>query len=401
MSTTKYDFTPFIPSDEALGAARLPDKVFELATASAELAGLVPEQTHKTITEHMAVINSYYSNLIEGNRTLPVEIRAALREDYSHDPAKRDLQEESVAHIKVQKWIAAKDPTIDEIFTPEFIKDIHREFYEHVPQSLRKLKNSKDEVIDEVIPGEWRARDVMVGRHHPPEHKDIDLLMKQFCEIYHPNQYDRMKRTIAAMCAHHRFAWIHPFADGNGRVVRLFTDAVMHAINYKSYGIWNLSRGLARKSGEYKKRLDGADSSRQGDRDGRGQLSEKGLTNFCTFMLDQALDQVTYVTELLKLEELSKRIQSYVNARNDSRVSSLGKLNQTAALILEQAFLSGELDRAKAKALVGASDRTASRLISQLLDEGLLSASSKMAPLFFEIPEHAEPWYFPDLAPGS
>ena len=59
MSTTKYDFTPFIPSDEALGAARLPDKVFELATASAELAGLVLEQTHKTITEHMAVINSY------------------------------------------------------------------------------------------------------------------------------------------------------------------------------------------------------------------------------------------------------------------------------------------------------------------------------------------------------
>lgn len=77
----------------------------------------------------MLAINSYYSNLIEGNATHPHEIRAAQRGDYSGDPATRDLQLESLAHMQVQQWLCEQNPDLDTIFSVEFILALHREFY--------------------------------------------------------------------------------------------------------------------------------------------------------------------------------------------------------------------------------------------------------------------------------
>jgi len=81
-----------------------------------------------------------------------------------------------------------------------------------------------------------------------------------------------------------------------------------------------LSRGLARSAGRYKQSLELADYPRQGDLDGRGSLSEKNLLAFCDYMLDSALDQVDYISKLLNLESMHRRIKSYIQARNDGRV---------------------------------------------------------------------------------
>jgi len=67
---------------------------------------------------------------------------------------------------------------------------------------------------------------------------------------------------------------------------------------------------------------------------------------------------------------------------------------------LYTAFIQGEISRAQAIELTGMSERSASRLLSELKKDGLLSDSSNKSPLRWEIPEHAEPWYFPQLAPG-
>src|SRR5690606_23317351 len=139
------------------------------------------------------------------------------------------------------------------------------------------------------------------------------------------------RKIIAIMAAHHRFAWIHPFIDGNGRVGRLFTDAALKAVGLESYGAWCLSRGLARSSRQYKSLLANADAPRQGDRDGRGQLTDNGLISFCDYMLDSAIDQVAYVSELLNLVKMRQRIEIYVTARNDDRVSGISaQLKSTA-----------------------------------------------------------------------
>ena len=306
MATCITDITPFIPSDRILGETSLPDKAIALISQSAKLTGQLAPLTLVRLEQHMAAINSYYSNLIEGNSTRPHEIRAAQSGNYSGDPAKRDLQQESLAHMQVQEWLIEQKPDLEMLFTPEFICQLHREFYQRAPESLWVIKDEKGNLVDKIIPGEWRSKSVIVGRHIPPEAEDLAPLMAKFCETYNPKRFSGDRKIIAIMAAHHRFAWIHPFMDGNGRVGRLFTDTALKAVGLESYGAWCLSRGLARSSTQYKSLLANADAPRQGDYDGRGQLTEKGLISFCDYMLDTAIDQVTYISELLDLAKYQK-----------------------------------------------------------------------------------------------
>lgn len=400
MVTSILDLAPFIPADSALAQSPLPDKAMQLVHLSARLAGQLAPLTQATLERHMAVINSYYSNLIEGNATRPHEIRAAQRGDYHADPAKRDLQRESLAHMAVQEWIREQRPDLDTLYSPDFILRVHHEFYVRVPESLWKIQDAQGNLVDQVVPGAWRTRAVRVGQHVPPHAEDLPGLMTAFCDNFHPRRYSGDRKVLAIMAAHHRLAWIHPFVDGNGRVGRLLTDAALKAAGLDSYGAWCLSRGLAKSATQYKSLLALADSPRQGDLDGRGALTEKGLMQFCDYMLDTAIDQVTYMSSLLDLPRLRQRIERYVQARNDFRVTGVTEpLKNTAALILYTAFIHGEIDRAHALDLCAMPERSARRLLSQLKSEGLLSETSSKSPLRWEIPEHAEPWYFPDLAP--
>lgn len=394
------EFAPFIPGDKTLAQSPLPDKAIALVNRAARLGGQLAPLTLGTLTQHMLAINSYYSNLIEGNATHPHEIRAAQRGDYSGDPAKRDLQQESLAHMEVQQWLRAQNPDLDTLFTAEFIRTLHAKFYGRVPRSLWVMRDAKGKTADKIVPGVWRSRSVNVGQHVAPAAKDLNGLMQQFCATYHPANFSGDRKLIAVMAAHHRFLWIHPFMDGNGRVGRLLTDAALRAIGLESYGAWCLSRGLAKSAAQYKTLLHNADRVRQGNLDGRGALTEKGLLAFCDYMLDTAIDQVAYMSGLLDLPALRQRIESYVQARNDRRVPGMSEpLKANAAVVLYTAFVHGEIERAQALELCAMPDRTARRLLSQLKNEGLLSESSSKSPLRWEIPEHAEAWYFPQLTP--
>jgi Fic family protein len=400
MSTSNLSLAPFIPSDQALAQSGLPDKAMMVMTQSAKLTGQLSPLTFATLSRHMRVINSYYSNLIEGNPTKPYEIRAAYLGNFDNDSGNRDLQLESLGHIQVQEWIDEQAPDLDRLFSPEFIQQVHHQFYHAIPESLWIIKDDDGNAVGKVVPGEWRSRDVIVGRHIAPAERDIPNLIARFCETYHPKKYQGDRKLIAIMAAHHRFVFIHPFADGNGRVGRLLTDAALKAVGLESYGAWCISRGLARSSTEYKRALAGADGVRQGDYDGRGALTEKGLMSLCDYMLDTALDQLGYMSNLLDLAHLRKRIDRYVQARNDFRVGGVSdELKSAAGLVLYSAFIHGELERSQALELCAMPERSARRLLSQLKKEGLLSETSSKSPLRWEIPEHAEPWYFPDLAP--
>ena len=400
MSSSILDVAPFIPSDKSLENSSLPDLAMSLTRKSAKLSGQLTELTLFILEEYMRVINSYYSNLIEGNSTKPHEIRAAQQGHYKRDSAQRDLQQESLGHMAVQAWLQQQSPDLERVFSTDFIKQVHEQFYTHIPESLWVIKNDRGEVVGKVVPGEWRKQKIEVGRHVPPEAESIPALMQSYCETYHPGRFKGDRKLIAIMAAHHRFMWIHPFLDGNGRIGRLLTDAALKASGLDSYGVWCLSRGLAHKNGHYKKSLALADKPRQGDYDGRGQLTEKGLLEFCSYMFDTAIDQVDYMSELLDLARLRKRVNSYIQARNDYRVPGMDKeLKPVAGLILHTAFIYGEIDRGQALELCAMPERTARRLLSQLKSEGLLSETSSKSPLRWEIPEHAEPWYFPGLVP--
>lgn len=84
-------------------------------------------------------------------------------------------------------------------------------------------------------------------------------------------------------------------------------------------------------------------------------------------MLETALDQVSYISDLLALDGLLERTRSYIAARNDGRIPGVvGKYRPLAALLLYNAFLAGSLERADALELTGMPERSARRLLAQL-----------------------------------
>ena len=81
---------------------------------------------------------------------------------------------------------------------------------------------------------------------------------------------------VAMAVAHHRLGWIHPFVDGNGRVMRLHCHALLSSLGYTG-GLWSPLRGFARTVDRYYALLAAAEEPRHGDLDGRGNLSQAAL----------------------------------------------------------------------------------------------------------------------------
>lgn len=403
MYNNPAQFEPLMPA----ATGELEDLAYKLTKLSAGLANELPAATLEGVRELLRIINSYYSNLIEGNNTHPIEVERAMRQDYSNDPAKRDRQKESTIHIDVQKKIDARleaEPETN-VTNADFFCWIHREFYEQMPEGLRWVKgeNGNREWVEA---GELRTGLVAVGQHVPPVADSIGAFLRRFEEAYNPEKVHGMKKFVALAAAHHRLTWIHPFLDGNGRVARLFTDAFFHRIDLSGYGLWNVSRGLARKNKEYKEHLDAADFPREGDLDGRGNLSNRTLTEFCEFFLEVCIDQAEYMTSILKLNDFLPRLENYVKQRAEgSIVDEKGRtakpLHARANLVLREAAIMGELSRGKVAEIVEMGERSARYLLQSLIEEGLLVSASDWhrSGVRLGFPPHAAGYWFPNLFP--
>ncbi len=401
MFTEISQFEPLFPAR----TGELEDLALKVVASSARLEGRLAPETLFEIAELLRVVNSYYSNLIEGHSTHPVDIERAMKMDYSSDRDKRDLQIESQVHIEVQKKIIALlgEDREANVTSPEFLRWIHREFYEKMPERLRWVKGEAEET-DWVEAGEIRSRYVIVGRHVPPAHGALRKFLKRFDEFYNPGKMHGLRPVVALAAAHHRLMWIHPFLDGNGRVARLFTDAYFHRIGLSGYGLWNVSRGLARRRDEYKRHLAAADSERQNDYDGRGSLSDRTLTDFCSFFLEICLDQTEFMNNILALGRFLERLEKYVHLRNaglivNEKGEKLAALNPRAAEVLKQAAITGEISRGEVFRIIEMSERTGRNILRGLLDEGLLTSKSEKGLLRLGFPVSAAGFWFPELYP--
>src|SRR5262245_14599905 len=330
----------------AEGTAPLEDLAFDLAREASELAGQLHPIVRNSVSALVRSMNCYYSNLIEGHNTHPRDIDRALVADYSADPHRRDLQLEARAHIEVQRMIDARKNSPTPPASRAFIQWTHREFCERLPESLLFVENPDTHERLQVIPGELRTRGVAVGQHVPPPAENLASFLARFEEAYAPVRLTKPRQAIAVAAAHHRLLWIHPFLDGNGRVARLMAHAMLLDLGVGS-ALWSVSRGLARRSTEYKSLLMGADEPRKGDLDGRGALSQSALIEFCQFFLESCLDQVRYMRELLEPSELQRRMDLYVRDEEDA-----GRLPKRSFPLLREALLSGEIDRRRVPAFI-------------------------------------------------
>jgi len=96
---------PLVIGDGAPERAELTDLALDLVRRSSGFYRSLPPAIVASLANLVRAMNSYYSNLIEGHDTHPIDIERALKNDYSNDVRKRDLQLEAKAHIAVQEWI--------------------------------------------------------------------------------------------------------------------------------------------------------------------------------------------------------------------------------------------------------------------------------------------------------
>ena len=376
------------------------DMARELVGHSALLAGRLHPITQKTLIQLLRITNSYYSNRIEGHSTHPIDIERAMREDYDADPSKRTLQIESLAHIECQRLIEIKIAADNDInvASPEFLCWIHKIFYEQLPEDLRVVKNEATGEEERVIPGRLRKREVEVGRHICPVAPSLPAFMQRFSSVYESGSHHGLLPIIVAAASHHRLMWIHPFLDGNGRVTRLYTDACFLRLPLVGYGMWNVSRGLARKRDDYMTALASGDAHRQTDYDGRGNLS-KGLSEFCKFFLKVCLDQTSYMQTLLQTDSLLDRVSGYIKLRSEGGIFDLKKIRTEAAPMLQEALLRGEVSRGNIISSSGLAERTGRNLLNNLLKDDLLLSDTPKGPVRLGLPTHLAQFLFPDLFP--
>jgi Fic family protein len=377
--------------------AAISDVIAELSASSASLAYALHPRAAASLAELVRVMNTYYSNLIEGHDTRPKDIVRALAGDLDPNSERRNLQIEAAAHVRVQAEVdrMALENRLPEPASLSFIQWLHREFYRNVPEAMLLIRGKDREFL--MRPGEWRSRpeeDVAVGRHQPPSSARVDDFMNYFQTRYRFDRIGKASKIMAMAAAHHRLNYIHPFPDGNGRVSRLMSHAMAHAAGIGAHGLWSISRGLARgleSRSEYKRMMDLADTPRQGDLDGRGNLSERALTEFVLWFLRVCLDQVKFMSELFELGTLMRRMRAFVE-RSET-------LKPEAARLLEEALIRGEFERGEVSRITGLPVRTARRVLNDVITAGLLASESAKGPVSLRFPPDTAEWLFPRLFP--
>jgi Fic family protein len=383
---------PMLPPE---GRADLSDLVADLITKSNRVSGKLNPIVMRSIGALVRSMNCYYSNLIEGHNTHPKDIDRALANHYAQEPKKRALQKEAVAHITVQKMIDMGEAPDYYPLSSHYAQWVHEAFCTRLPEELRWVQNPHTEEKIKISPGLLRDGTVIVGRHIPPQPHNLAAFLARFDQAYAPDNHSTIERIISVAAAHHRFLWIHPFYDGNGRVARLMSYAALQRLGVGS-DLWSVARGFARHVDQYKSLLQAADARRQGDLDGRGTLSQKALIAFCAFFLNTCSDQVAYMDSLLDFQSLSERMRIYVE--EEIAFKNLPKGSYT---LLREALLVGEFERGRAAEITGYKERAARNVLTSLVKKGMLVSDTPRSAVRLGFPVELIERWFPLLYPST
>lgn len=370
----------------------LTELAVDLTALSAGFRHSLPEGVVTALADLVRAMNCFYSNLIEGHNTHPVDIERAMRNNYSREPRKRNLQLEARAHVSVQQWIDAGG-LHGRAVSRDGVCEVHRRFGELLPDELLWVEDPDSGQRVRVDPGVLRAQDVKVGRLVPVSPGAVPRFLARFEEAY--AGLGRAESILSAAASHHRLLWIHPFLDGNGRVARLMSHAMLLDA-LATGGIWSIARGLARQERTYKDHLIACDQPRRDDTDGRGPLSETALVAFTRFFLETCIDQVRFMEELVQPDRLRDRIVIW--SREEMQA---GKLPSKADLVLEAVLFRGELPRGDVAVLVGTGARQARRIVSALLNAGVIASDDVRSPLRIAFPAALAGRWLPGLFPEA
>src|SRR3989338_1279405 len=107
------------------------------------------------------------------------------------------------------------------LFTPAFLKEVHHVGFGWIFPDMA---------------GKFRTIEVTVSKHKPPKFFQVPQMMEDFSEDLKvrfkslPSVEDKkfLNELVELLAwAHHRFLWIHPFFDYNGRIGRLLISMIL------------------------------------------------------------------------------------------------------------------------------------------------------------------------------
>jgi Fic family protein len=139
--------------------------------------------------------------------------------------------------------------------------------------------------------------------------------------------------------------------------------------------------------------MDYADTPRQGDLDGRGNLSLRALQEFVLWFVKICLDQVTFMSSLFELDNLSKRLTTYVQQSSP--------LKPEADRLLQEALFRGEFERGEIERITGLPERSARRVLNDIIVLGLLASDTPKGKVSLRFPVNALEILFPRLYPQT
>ncbi|HLE17863.1 MAG TPA: Fic family protein [Syntrophales bacterium] len=253
-----------------------------------QLSGSTPTQIFFQLKHIFHTLESIGSARIEGNNTTIAEyIETKLSETQS--PSNKGILE----IVNMEQAMSFIDENIkDMALNRALLSELHKKV-------VAGLIAPPDGEGDHT-PGIYRAHNVKIigATHKPPESIQIHAYMDElFSFINHADEprYDLLKVAIA----HHRFLWIHPFTNGNGRTVRLFTYAMLvkQGFNVDVGRILNPTAVFCSDRKKYYNYLSSADSGQR-----------EGILSWCEYVLKGLKDEIEKIDRLLDYDYLKKEI---------------------------------------------------------------------------------------------
>ncbi len=251
-----------------------------------QLGGTTPPQVFFQLKAIFHMLESLGSARIEGNHTTLADYVESKLEGGPQQPS--DQLREMGNIEDAMAFIEEHFHSGDEL-TEYFIRELHS-------ITVTQLEREGD-----ATPGAYRQKPVQIAQseHLPPDAIRVPDYMQElvgFINADHPRKYDLIKVALA----HHRFGWIHPFGNGNGRVVRLLTYTLLikYGFNVKTGGrVLNPTAVFCNDRDQYYAMLSAADKG-----------TPAGLETWCVYVLQGILDELRKVDQLTDFDYLSRKI---------------------------------------------------------------------------------------------
>ncbi len=251
-----------------------------------ELGGTTPAPVFFQLKSIFHMLESLGSARIEGNHTTLADYVESKLEDTRQTSTDQLMEMENIE--KAMEFIEEHFKAGDEI-TELFIRQLHA-------IAVEKLEREGDET-----PGAYRQKNVQIAKseHLPPEFILVPHYMQElvaFVNQKHAAKYDLIKVAMA----HHRFGWIHPFGNGNGRVVRLLTYTLLikFGFNVKAGGrVLNPTAVFCNDRDKYYEMLSKADFG-----------TVAGVESWCIYVLQGILEELKKVDRLSDINYLCEKI---------------------------------------------------------------------------------------------